>query len=159
MQPPIPLGTILQNRYRLIKILGQGGMARTYLAEDQGRFNEFCALKELILAQTELPSGKVKTAFPARSNYSVSDSSPQIPQFRATFEQDQRLFLVQDYVEGKTYRTLLDERKAAGQTFTQAEVLQLLRLLLPVLAFTLAELFTAISRRIISFARVMLNRC
>jgi len=26
---------------------------RTYLAEDQGRFNEFCALKEPILAQTE----------------------------------------------------------------------------------------------------------
>ena len=53
MQPPIPLGTVLQNRYRLIRILGQGGFGRTYLAEDQGRFNEFCALKELIPAQTE----------------------------------------------------------------------------------------------------------
>jgi serine/threonine-protein kinase len=41
---------------------------------------------------------------------------------------------VQDYVEGKTYRTSLDQRKAAGKTFTQAEVLQLLRQLLPVLA-------------------------
>jgi len=43
MQPPIPWN---YPPYRLIKILGQGGMARTYLAEDQGRFNEFCALKE-----------------------------------------------------------------------------------------------------------------
>jgi serine/threonine-protein kinase len=44
------------------------------------------------------------------------------------------LFLVQDYVEGKTYRMLLDERRALNQTFSEAEVLQLLRQLLPVLA-------------------------
>jgi serine/threonine protein kinase len=56
-----------------------------------------------------------------------------VPQFRERFEQDQRLFLVQDYVAGKTYRALLDERKAAGKTFTEAEVLQLMRSLLPVL--------------------------
>jgi serine/threonine-protein kinase len=43
MQPPIPLGAVLQNRYRLTKILGQGGFGRTYLAEDLGRFNELCA--------------------------------------------------------------------------------------------------------------------
>ena len=43
MQPPIPNGTVLQNRYRSIQVLGQGGFGRTYLAEDQGRFNERCA--------------------------------------------------------------------------------------------------------------------
>jgi serine/threonine-protein kinase len=50
MEPPIPSGTILQNRYHLLSVLGQGGFGRTYLAEDQGRFNERCALKELISA-------------------------------------------------------------------------------------------------------------
>ena len=52
MQPPIANGTVLQNRYRLIQVLGQGGFGRTYLAEDRGRFNERCALKELIPAST-----------------------------------------------------------------------------------------------------------
>ena len=135
MQPPIPLGTVLQNRYRLIKILGQGGFGRTYLAEDQGRFNEFCALKELIPAQTEnYVLEKSKQLFQREAAILYQVQHPQVPQFRATFEQDQRLFLVQDYVEGKTYRTMLDERKAAGKTFSQAEVLHLLRQLLPVLA-------------------------
>ena len=135
MQPHIPLDTVLQNRYRLIKILGQGGMARTYLAEDQGRFNEFCALKELILAQTEnYLLEKSRELFQREATILYRIHHPQIPQFRATFEQAQRLFLVQDYVEGKTYRTILDERKAAGKTFTEASVLQLLRQLLPVLA-------------------------
>ncbi|NJL78474.1 MAG: serine/threonine protein kinase, partial [Richelia sp. SM2_1_7] len=48
MQPPISADTVLQNRYKIIKILGQGGFGRTYLAEDQRRFNELCAIKELI---------------------------------------------------------------------------------------------------------------
>lgn len=135
MQPPIPLGTVLQNRYRLIKILGQGGFGRTYLAEDQGRFSELCALKELIPAQLESYAlEKSKQLFQREAAILYQIQHPQVPQFRATFEQDQRLFLAQDYVEGKTYRALTDERKAANQTFSEAEVLQLLRQLLPVLA-------------------------
>lgn len=135
MQPPIPLGTILQNRYRIVKILGQGGFGRTYLAEDQGRFNELCALKELIPSQTEnYVLEKSKELFQREASILYQIQHPQVPQFRATFEQDQRLFLVQDYVEGKTYHTLLDERKVAGSTFSEAEVLKLLRQLLPVLA-------------------------
>ncbi len=132
MQPPIPLGTVLQNRYRLIKILGQGGFGRTYLAEDVGRFNEFCALKELI--PTGYALEKSKELFQREAAILYQIQHPQVPQFRATFEEDQRLFLVQDYVEGKTYRTLLDERRTSNQTFAEAEVLQLLRQLLPVLA-------------------------
>jgi len=135
MQPPIPLGTVLQNRYRLVKTLGQGGFGRTYLAEDGGRFNELCALKELIPAQTESYAlEKSKQLFQREAATLYQIQHPQVPQFRATFEQDQRLFLVQDYVEGKTYQTLLNERQAAGQTFSEAEVLLLQQQLLPVLA-------------------------
>ncbi len=134
MQPPIPVDTVLQNRYRILKILGQGGFGRTYLAEDQGRFNELCALKELIPAQTG--SGaleKSQELFAREATILYQIQHPQIPQFRATFEQDQRLFLVQDYVAGKTYRALLDERMAVGKTFSELEVSQFLRSLLPVL--------------------------
>lgn len=135
MRASLPTGILLQNRYRLIRTLGQGGFGRTYLAEDQGRFNELCALKELIPAQSgEYALEKSKELFQREAQILYQIQHPQIPQFRATFEQDQRLFLVQDYVEGKTYRTLLDERKALGYTFSEEEVKQLMRQLLPVLA-------------------------
>ncbi|HEY9805070.1 MAG TPA: serine/threonine-protein kinase, partial [Candidatus Obscuribacterales bacterium] len=135
MQPPIPIGTILQNRYRLISILGQGGFGRTYLAEDQGRFNERCALKEFIPAQSSpYALEKSKELFQREAAILYQIQHPQVPQFRATFEQDQRLFLVQDYVEGKTYGTLVQERTAQGYPFTESEVIQLLRQILPVLA-------------------------
>jgi serine/threonine protein kinase len=134
MQPPITVGTVLQNRYRIIQILGQGGFGRTYLAEDQRRFNELCAIKELIPTATGTEAWeKAQELFAREAAILYQIQHPQIPQFRERFEQDQRLFLVQDYVAGKTYRAMLDERKAVGQTFTEAEVLFLMRSLLPVL--------------------------
>jgi len=135
LQPPLQLGTVLQNRYRVDRILGQGGFGRTYLAEDLGRFNELCALKELIPAQAEnYALEKSQQLFQREAAILYQIQHPQVPQFRATFEEDRRLFLVQDYVAGKTYRTLLDERQAGGQTFSEAEVFHLLKQLLPVLA-------------------------
>lgn len=135
MRPPIPIGTTLQNRYRVLSVLGQGGFGRTYLSEDQGRFNELCALKELIPAQgSAYALDKSKELFQREAQILYQIQHPQIPQFRATFEEDQRLFLVQDYVEGQTYRTLLEQRQVQGMAFSEAEVLQLMRQLLPVLA-------------------------
>ncbi|MBV8887174.1 MAG: serine/threonine protein kinase [Chroococcidiopsidaceae cyanobacterium CP_BM_RX_35] len=133
MQSPITIGTILQNRYRLTKILRQGAVERVYLAEDQGRFNEFCALKEFTLIQRDDSLEKLKQLFHQEVTLLYQIRHPQVPQFLASFEQDQRLFLVQEYVEGKTYKTLLDERQAVSQTFSEAEVSQLFKQLLPVL--------------------------
>jgi len=135
MRPSLPVGTILQNRYRVLSILGQGGFGRTYLAEDQGRFNERCALKELTPAQGgDYALDKSKELFQREAQILYQIQHPQIPQFRATFEQDQRLFLVQDYVEGQTYRGLLDQRRAQGIAFSEGEALQFMRQLLPVMA-------------------------
>ncbi|MGL4617460.1 MAG: protein kinase domain-containing protein, partial [Chroococcidiopsis sp.] len=106
LQPPLQLGTVLQNRYRVDRVLGQGGFGRTYLAEDLGRFNELCALKELIPAQADnYALEKSQQLFQREAAILYQIQHPQVPQFRATFEEDRRLFLVQDYVAGKTYRT------------------------------------------------------
>ena len=134
MQPSLPIGTVLQNRYRLLGILGQGGFGRTYLAEDLGRFNERCALKEFSpLSGGDYALNKSKELFQREAATLYQIQHPQIPQFRATFEEDHRLYLVQDYVEGKTYRALLTERKSQQKSFTEVEVLRLMHQLLPVL--------------------------
>ncbi|UBF27709.1 protein kinase [Kovacikia minuta CCNUW1] len=136
MQPPIPSGTVLQDRYRILSVLGQGGFGRTYLAEDQGRFSELCALKELTPADTSAYAlEKSEELFQREAQTLYQIKHPQIPEFRATFEYEQRLFLVQDYVEGQTYRKLLDQRRSQGYAFSEAEVKQLFLQLLPVLAY------------------------
>ena len=134
MQPPVTSGTILQNRYRIISVLGQGGFGRTYLAEDQGRFNELCALKELIpIEESAYVLEKSKELFQREAAILYQIQHPQIPQFQATLEQEGRLFLVQAYVGGSDFSTILKERKALGTAFSEAEVFKFLQQILPVL--------------------------
>ncbi|OLP17525.1 hypothetical protein BST81_14390 [Leptolyngbya sp. 'hensonii'] len=136
MQPPIPNGTVLQGHYRLVKVLGQGGFGRTYLAEDQGRFNERCVVKEFIPVQGDTYAlEKSKELFQREAATLYQIEHPQIPRFRATFEQGRRLFFVQDFVEGKTYSKLLEERMEQAQAFSEQEIIHLLQQMLPILAY------------------------
>ncbi|MBV9386185.1 MAG: serine/threonine protein kinase [Chroococcidiopsidaceae cyanobacterium CP_BM_ER_R8_30] len=133
MQPIITTDTVLQNRYRLTKIVSQGAVERLYLAEDQGRCNNLCTLKELTLIQRDSSLEKAKELFQQEAKRLYQIQHPQVLQFLSIFEQDKSLFLVQEYVEGKTCAALLDERLTIGQTFSEAEILQLFKQLLPVL--------------------------
>lgn len=136
MQSEISPGTVLQNRYRIIRLLGQGGFGRTYLAENQRRFNELCALKEFIPPQGDyFLLQKAQELFLREAATLYQIDHPQIPKFRETFEENNRLFLVQDYVAGKTYANLLEERIKEQKTFSEAEVVQLIDSLLPVLDY------------------------
>ncbi|MGA7936443.1 MAG: serine/threonine-protein kinase [Kovacikia sp.] len=132
----IPIGTVLRQRYVIQQILGQGGFGRTYLALDQERFNEPCVLKEFVVPyQDGALIEKSRVLFQREASTLYQIQHPQIPRFWASFEDEQRLFLVQDFVNGDTYRKLLSERKQKGQTFSEAEVLHFLGHMLPVLAY------------------------
>ncbi|NJN21349.1 MAG: serine/threonine protein kinase [Leptolyngbya sp. RL_3_1] len=155
MQAPLPPGVTLQNRYRIVQLLGQGGFGRTYLAEDQGRFQERCALKEFVPQQGEDHfSSKATELFQREAAILYQIQHPQIPQFRAIFEVEQRLFLVQDYVDGVTYRDLLSQRRAQNNPFNESEVRQFLQQILPVLAHIHAK---GIIHRDISPDNIMLR--
>jgi serine/threonine protein kinase len=130
----IPNTTILQNRYCIVKTIGQGGFGRTYLAQDRDRFNELCVLKEYSPAQMgTYAMEKSKELFEREAQVLYQLDHPQIPKFRASFADKKRLFLVQDYVEGKTYSDLLKERLKNYKAFTEAEVIQLMQQMLPIL--------------------------
>ena len=136
MVSSISLGTLLRQRYLIKQVLGQGGFGRTYLAIDQERFNEPCVLKEFTVPyQDDALVKKAKTLFQREASTLYQIQHPQIPRFWAAFEDEQRLFLVQDFVKGQTYRSLLQARKQKGQAFSETEVLYLLNHLLPVLSY------------------------
>jgi serine/threonine-protein kinase len=136
MAPPIPLGTLLRQRYLIQQVLGQGGFGRTYLAIDQERFDERCVLKEFSVPYED-PAliQKSQTLFQREASTLYQLQHPQIPRFWAAFEEGQRLFLVQDFVGGPTYRSLLKEQKQQGAVFSEAEVLHFLMHMLPVLSY------------------------
>lgn len=136
MQPSFPQGFVLKGRYAIRSTIGQGGMGRTYLAQDLERFNETCVLKEFIPPQdSQEVTEKAKELFRREASVLYQIRHPQVPEFRATFESEGRLLLVQDYVEGKNYRNLLLERLKTGQTFSENEIFALMQQLLPVLSY------------------------
>ncbi len=136
----IAVGAVLGDRYQIRQELGHGGFGRTYLAEDIHRFKELCVLKEFApQVQGAQALQKAKELFEREAGVLYRLQHPQIPRFRELFQTvvagQGRLFLVQDYVEGKTYLQLLEARRSQGLLFTEEEVLQLLGQLLPVLQY------------------------
>ncbi|GAB4137244.1 MAG: hypothetical protein Fur0046_11220 [Cyanobacteria bacterium J069] len=131
---------LLGDRYKIVRELGHGGFGRTYLAEDQNRFRESCVLKEFApQVQSSYALQKAEELFQREAGVLYQLQHPQIPRFRelcrTQFNGKPSLFLVQDFVDGQTYRQLLDQRRLQGQTFSEAEVIQLMRDLLPVLHY------------------------
>jgi serine/threonine protein kinase len=130
-------GMLIANRYLLNRVLGQGGFGRTYLAYDQHCFNKFCVLKEFLpdsIATSCLQKSRDLFEREARILYQISHY--QIPKFLACFEDNKRLFLVQEYVDGKNYSNILRERLVkTGQAFNETEIIQWLQHLLPVLDY------------------------
>ncbi len=136
MASSLPNTMLLRQRYLIHRVLGQGGFARTYFALDQERFQESCVIKEFFVSyQDESLISKAKDLFHREASILYQIQHPQIPRFWAAFEEDGRLFLVQDYVKGDTYRSILSQRKKEDKRFSEPEVLHLLANLLPVLSY------------------------
>ncbi len=133
-------GRVLGDRYAIVRQIGQGGFGRTYLAEDVNRFRELCVLKEFSpQVQTAYVLQKAEELFQREASVLYQLQHPQIPRFRENFrinlDGKEYLFLVQDYVEGETYSSLLSTRQQQNLRFTEAEIRQLLEQILPVLEY------------------------
>ena len=124
--------SILNNRYRLIKPLGEGGFGNTFLAEDthmpSGRR---CVIKQL-KAVTDDPQyyQLVKDRFQreAATLEKLGQGHKQIPDLYAYFAEADQFYLVQEWIEGETLTKLLANGKSP-------QVKELLVSLLPVLAY------------------------
>ncbi len=103
---------------------------------DTQRFDEQCVLKEFVPAtQSGQALQKAIDLFKQEAKTLYQIDHPQIPKFLAGFTQSQRLFIVQQYINGITYAQLLQQRKQQGRLFSENEIIQWLRELLPVLDY------------------------
>jgi serine/threonine protein kinase len=127
------LSSLFRHRYQIIRQLGDGGFGRTYEAKDVDKMNHLCVIKQLVPPHQDPASlEKVRNLFQqeAQQLYELGQH-PQIPELYAYFEQDKRLYLVQELIQGQT---LLSERDREGN-FSEEKIIHLLNNLLPVLKF------------------------
>ncbi len=128
-----PLVTRLRGRYEPVKLIGRGGFGRTYLAQDSDRLNAPCVIKQFA-PQTQNPKAfdKAVELF-TQEAVRLHDlgEHPQIPALLAYFEHEHYLYLVQQFIDGKT---LIQEMLEQGP-LDESEIRALLTDTLPVLDF------------------------
>lgn len=122
---------LLRNRYRIIQPLGGGGFGRTFLAEDVDKLDERCVVKQFapqVQGSSALQKATNLFEQEARRLQQLGEH-PQIPTLYAYFEEDKRLYLVQQLILGQN---LLQELERQG-VFNEQKIRELLSDLLPIL--------------------------
>ncbi|MEE3719624.1 serine/threonine-protein kinase [Tumidithrix elongata RA019] len=153
------------NRYRAVKVLGQGGFSRTFLAidsqfsmesseQDERHIERYVVVKQL-WQQNLNPENpeSIKVRFQQESD-SLRDAycrikqlgeHPQIPTLLDSFEMEGYLYLVHEYIEGKNLAIALSEIEnsefgnSEPSTFSNLQVWSILEAILPVLQFVHAH--------------------
>lgn len=124
---PLPLksGDVLRGRYRVVRIIGQGGMGSIYLADDMRLEGRQCALKEVEHDRT-LPVELVQEAreqFLREATVLARLDHPNLPKVSDFFSTGSRDYLVMDYIPGRDLRTLMLEARQENRFLNESEVL------------------------------------
>jgi formylglycine-generating enzyme required for sulfatase activity len=124
---------LLDDRYRPIKFLGEGGFGRTFQAIDEKRLNTPCVIKQFLPQQAGSAALQKATELFQQEAKRLQElgKHPQIPDLEAFFPQDGRLYLVQDFIDGQN---LLEEFENQGR-LKEPQIRIILTELLPVLQF------------------------
>jgi len=117
-------------KYELIHPpLGEGGFGRTYLARDEDG-NEYAVKKFTFYSNKQSDIDLAKGWFQREvKTLQNLNGHPHIPRFVEYIEENQELYLIQQYINGKT----LGEKINPNQVFAVKETIQLLKTLLNIL--------------------------
>jgi serine/threonine protein kinase len=111
--------TLLQDRYLVMRLLGQGGMGAVYQATDR-KFGNAVALKETFYNDIQL-----RKAFSQEARLLNRLRHAALPVVTDYFAIGDRQFLVMQYIPGMDLEQLLAERRERGQgVFLTAQVLR-----------------------------------
>lgn len=128
----LQIGAIIQGRYRIGNILGQGGIGITYMAEDL-QTGDRVALKALSLRR--MNDWKVLELFEREAKVLAQLNHPAIPRyldyFQVDSDRDRDFYIVQQLVEGRS----LAQEIANGWHGTETDIKKIAEQVLDVLIY------------------------
>jgi outer membrane protein assembly factor BamB/tRNA A-37 threonylcarbamoyl transferase component Bud32 len=108
----LPDGHLLQDRYRVLGVVGVGGMSTVYRAQDLrfSKVTRVCVVKEMLNTATD-PQVRdmIKRNFEREANILAALSHPGIVQVYDYFSENDHSYLVLEYVDGKDLEDILAE--------------------------------------------------
>jgi serine/threonine-protein kinase len=103
------LGKVLNNRFRVEEHIGRGGMAEVYRAYDQQR-GAYLALKVL---RDDLAEDKIFISrFEREARILAELQHPHIVRFYGFQKSDGYVYILMDFIQGKTLRKLISQKDA-----------------------------------------------
>lgn len=128
------LGTLLNGRYRVVKIISVKEQVSTYLAEDIYQTdNPKCFVKQIEQANNEAEWWATARRRFANVVQTLKKLGihPQIPELIGFFEENQSFYVVHEWIEGKP----LSAELVPGQPWNEEQVVLLLQEVLSILEF------------------------
>ncbi len=126
--------TLLQDRYLVLRLLGQGGMGAVYQATDR-KFGNAIAVKETFYSDAQM-----RRAFSQEARLLNGLRHSALPVVMDYFSVAEKQFLVMQYIPGKDLEQLLEERKASNHgAFMPAQVMEWADQLLDALEYLHAQ--------------------
>jgi eukaryotic-like serine/threonine-protein kinase len=114
----MPADTLLNQRYKLLGQLGQGGMAVVYKAQDLS-LGRLVAIK--MLRQSLIHDEDFLARFQQEARAAANLAHPNIVTVHDFGHHEERYYIVMEYIEGKDLKTLIKE----GAPFTPERALDL----------------------------------
>jgi serine/threonine protein kinase/tetratricopeptide (TPR) repeat protein len=111
---PLPLGTMLDGKFKIVQVLGEGGMGTVYKVEQVGKPGYFRAVKELIISPNT-PADERKSAierFDKEIDLLFNLKHPRIPSLILSFQERGNYYFVMEFVPGRSLEKILEDSKA-----------------------------------------------
>jgi serine/threonine protein kinase/cytochrome c-type biogenesis protein CcmH/NrfG len=110
----LPLGTILDGKFKIVQVLGEGGMGTVYKVEQVGKPGYFRAVKELIISPNT-PADERKSAierFDKEIDLLFNLKHPLIPSLILSFQERGNYYFVMEFVPGRNLEKMLEDTNA-----------------------------------------------
>lgn len=117
--------TILRERYKIIELVGRGGMGATYRAQDLRLEGRLCAVKEALPDPDTSPEELVQSReqFYQEASTLARLDHPNLPKVSDYFTDNDRDYLVMDFVPGQDLSEMLVGAMHQGHPLSERQVL------------------------------------
>lgn len=114
------IGEVIDSKYEILSLIGEGGMSRVWLARDQ-RLNKLWAVKEIGRTARDANNVVVVQSLITEANLMKRLDHPALPRIVDIIEDGKTIYVVMDYVEGESLKKVMRD---LGHPMAEKDVIE-----------------------------------